>query len=255
MEALNSTLATQFAHRTIREFADTPVPPEHHQQILLAGQRTATSRGLQHCSLIHVTDQALRYELSLIADQEYLARVPELYVLVVDTARSQQVVDEAQSKGVGANKIDAFFEGWTDASLMAQNMALAAESLGYGTVFFGSILNDAHRVIEILNLPPLTFPVLGLGFGVPAQDPQIKPRMPMELRVMENTYEAPSSWHEALSEYDEEMATYYDLRNANRRVDSFTKQTVTSMENPRPSRSLLIDHIQAQGWDLQGIEE
>lgn len=255
MEALNSTLATQFAHRTIREFADTPVPREHSDQILRAAQRTATSRGLQHCSLIHVTDQALRYELSLIADQEYLARVPELYVLVVDTARSQQIADEVGSQGVGANKIDAFFEGWTDACLMAQNMALAAESLGYGTVFFGSILNDAHRVVEILNLPALTFPVLGFGFGVPAQDPQLKPRMPMEVRVMENSYEAPVSWHEALADYDEEMATYYDLRDTNRRLDSFTKQTVKAVENPRPSRSLLIHHIEAQGWDLQGIEE
>lgn len=71
---------------------------------------------------------------------------------------------------------------------MAQNVVTAAESLGLGTVYLGSILNDSERICEILNLPELTFPVIGLGIGYPNQKPQLKPRMDMRLRVFENSY-------------------------------------------------------------------
>ncbi len=250
MEPLNSTIAAQLGHRTIRRFTCEPVAAEHFRQLMDVARATATSRGLQHASIIRVTDSRLRSELAEIATQAYMADAPELLIFIVDTHRSQRIIEEKGADSPHANSMNAFFEGVTDAVLMAQNIVVAAESLGLGTNYFGNILNDPARVIKLLNLPELTFPVLGLSFGHPDQEPQLKPRLEMSLRLMENGYSEPESWIEALVEYDEIMQTYYDLRDVNNRVDSFTKQTTDRLAAEPAARTRMMRVAQAQGFDF-----
>ncbi len=119
-----------------------------------------------------------------------------------------------------------------------------------GAVFLGSILNDAEKIIEILNLPELTLPVVGLGLGYPNQDPQLKPRMEMKLRVFGNNYEKFDNYLEEIKEYDNEMQTYYDLRDANKRVDCFSDQVVSKLKNLIPKRSEMLKIMRKQGFDL-----
>lgn len=147
--------------------------------------------------------------------------------------------------------MDRFFQGWTDASLAAQNVVLAAESLGLGANYLGCILNDTAKIIELLRLPELTFPVVGVGLGYPNQTPQLKPRMDMSLRVFENSYSIIDDYLTAISEYDQEMQTYYDLRNANKRVDSFSDQVVSKLVNVIPGRQDILNVIKSQGFDLK----
>ena len=46
------------------------------------------------------------------------------------------------------------------------------------------------------------------------------------------------------------MHTYYDLRDANRRLDSFSDQVVTRMKNPSPKRAKMLNNIKAQAFNL-----
>ena len=103
----------------------------------------------------------------------------------------------------------------------------------------------------MLGLPKLTFPVLGLGFGYPNQEPQLKPRMDMELRMFENKYKCFDNYSELIKEYDEIMQTYYDLRQANKRVDSFSNQVVAKLKNINPVRQKIINNIIEQGFDIK----
>ncbi|AIG06516.1 nitro/flavin reductase [Corynebacterium pseudotuberculosis] len=133
---------------------------------------------------------------------------------------------------------------------MAQNVCIAAESLGLGVNFLGNVHNDAAAVIDVLDLPELTFPVVGMTLGWPNQSPQLKPRMPKSFRIMENGYSEPTDWSEAMSSYDSTMTTYYDLRNANQRVDSFTIQTLQKNPLSKDNRDLTFEIARAQGFDL-----
>jgi hypothetical protein len=128
---------------------------------------------------------------------------------------------------------------------------LAAESVGLGANYLGSILNDPQKMIELLKLPELTFPVVGVGLGYPNQSPQLKPRMAMKLRVFENKYEEFDNYLEAINSYDQEIQTYYDLRNASRRVDSFSDQVVAKLVNAMPKRQDIVNVIKNQGFDLR----
>ena len=254
MTVTNDTIKTQLEHRRIREFTQEPVPKEIFDTLIHVAQRTATSNGMQTYSIIRVTDPEKKKAISEVGRQEYISRAPELLIFVVDQYRNAKITEEKGVDTIHSRDMDKFFQGFTDSALAAQNMVVAIESLGLGANYLGSILNDAQKIIEILDLPQLTFPVVGVSFGYPNQKPQLKPRMDMRLRVFENTYKTHESYIEELKEYDREMQTYYDLRNANKRVDSFTDQVAAKMPNAIDKRHLLANVIRKQGFMLM-LEE
>lgn len=55
----------------------------------------------------------------------------------------------------------------------------------------------------------------------------------------------------AIEDYDEEMQTYYDLRDANRRVASFCDQIVARLSSCIPKRQEVLKAIEMQGFDLK----
>ena len=250
-EKMNDTIKMLLEHRSIRAWTDKKIPEEEVQLLFDVAMQTSTSNGMQQASIIRVNDMKKREALAKIATQAYLSTPSELLVFVCDNYRNYKIVEEKGAESNHSNDIDRFIQGVTDASIMAQNVTVAAESMGLGVVYFGSILNDTAGVCEILNLPENTFPVVGLGIGYPDQEPQLKPRMHKEDRVFIDEYKTYDSYVDELKEYDKEMTTYYDLRNANRRVDSFTDQVVAKNKVKVAKRSEMMDVIRAQGFDIK----
>lgn len=248
---MNYTVDHQLEHRTIRAFKDVEVKEEVLNKIKEVAKRTATSTGLQSASVIRVVDQEKRDAIAEVCKQAYVAEAPELWIFLVDLHRNHQIAVEQDLDTDSARDMDRFFQGFSDAILMAQNTLNAVESFDLGGVFLGSIHNDDRKIIEILDLPELTFPALGLAFGEKNQSPQLKPRMDMEFRFFENQYERKESYLDLLKDYDEEMQTYYDLREANKRVDSFTKQVATQYSSPSPKRREIFETVLEQGFTLK----
>ena len=251
MEPLNETIKHQLAHRTIREFKEQKISEDILKTLIEVARRTATSTGMQASSIIRVTESNIKKEISKVCKQEYVASAPELWIFIVDQFRNWNIAKEKNCFEDSIRTMDQFFASFTDACITAQNVVNAAESLGLGTVYLGSILNDAERICEILKLPELTFPVIGLGIGYPNQEPQLKPRMDMKYRLFENEYVAFENYLEELKDYDEEMTTYYDLREANRRSDCFTDQVVRRLQNPIHKRQEILKIVKKQGFDLK----
>lgn len=248
---MNETIKTQLSHRTIREFKDKKISDGTFKLLIEVARRTATSTGMQASSIIRVTDQEIKNKIAEICKQEYVARAPELLIFIVDQYRNNQIAKEKNCYVDSSRDMDRFFSAFTDACIMAQNVVTAAESLGLGTVYLGSILNDSERICEILNLPELTFPVIGLGIGYPNQKPQLKPRMDMRLRVFENSYKFFDNYLDEIREYDKEMCTYYDLRDPDRPVDSFSNQVVSRFKQVNSKRQRILNAVLKQGFDLK----
>lgn len=250
MDSINEMVKKQISHRTIREFTDEKIPEDIFETLMEVARRTATSTGIQASSIIRVTEAEIKKEIAKICNQEYVGRAPELLIFIVDQYRNWNIVKEKDLDKV-PNDMDRFFSSFTDACISAQNVVNGAESLALGTVYLGSILNDSEKICEILELPELTFPVVGLGIGYPNQSPQLKPKMDMKFRVFKNKYIPLDNYMEELKDYDEEMRTYYDLREANRRVDSFTNQVVTGLKNSISKRQEIMKVIKKQGFKLE----
>lgn len=246
----NLMIQKQLNHRTIREFKNENIPTEIFNQIIEVARRTPTANGMQASTIIRVTDPIKKKEIAAVCKQEYVARAPELLIFVVDQYRNKRIAEDKDCHEPSIKDMDRFFQGFTDACLTAQNIVNAVEAMDLGAVFLGSVLNDAERLIEILELPDLTMPVVGLGIGYPNQKPQLKPRMEMGMRLFENTYKKFDNYLEEIKDYDGEMQTYYDLRDANKRVDCFSDQVVSKLKNLIPKRSDMLNIMEKQGFDL-----
>lgn len=248
MSEINDMVKRQLEHRTVREFKDISIPTEILNELLEVARRTATSNGMQQFSIIRVTDALIKKQIAEVCKQEYVARTPELMIFVADQYRNSKIAEEKGNFANLAGDMDRFFQAFTDACLAAQNVVNAAESMGLGTMYLGSILNDSGEICRILNLPKLTFPVFGLGIGYPNQSPQLKPRLDNKLRVFENSYTCFENYLDEIKDYDEEMQTYYDLRNANRRVDSFSDQVASKYMSTLAKRQEILNIIREQGF-------
>ena len=201
---MNDTIVGQLSHRTIRSFTEKKVAPDHMQTLFEVARHTATSAFMQQFTIIHITDPALREEFRQITGQPYVGGTAgELFIFIADLARNARIRAEGGVDDVPQHRTNLFLEAFTDAVLAGQNVTIAAESLGLGAVFLGSIHADPRRVIKLLKLPRLTFPVFGMLVGHPNQEPQFKPRLPLAITVGENAYPAVDSYAEALGGYDQ----------------------------------------------------
>ena len=116
------------------------------------------------------------------------------------------------------NDLSLLLLGIQDAALMAENMVIAAESLGMGSCFLGGIPYKAMKIVREYNLPKRVFPLVGLAMGYPAEDPPTRPRYPLSFSLFEDQYPEfdEETVHEAMRVMDEGYLAqdYYRKRNA-----------------------------------------
>ena len=105
---------------------------------------------------------------------------------------------------------------------------------------------EAAQMAAALGLPERTFPIVGILVGHPAQEPQYKPRLPEGITVGVDAYPALEAHDAELAAYDERVTEYYDLRDASRRVDSFTEQIARMVGQGRAAQAPILDVLHRQ---------
>lgn len=209
----NPTLDLIHRHASVRHYKPDPLPPTLIETIVAAGQCASTSSNLQTYSVIVLTEAADRERMAaLCGNQKHIAEAPVFLAWVADLARLDRACT-LRGYAQETSYLESFLIAATDAVIAAQNAALAAESLGLGICYIGSIRNHPQEVIEMLNLPRLTFPITGMTIGWPARPAKVKPRLPLRAILHWGRYD-PSVCDEALAEYDRTMAAtgIYDGR-------------------------------------------
>ncbi len=219
----NATIDQQVNHRSIRKFKDQQLTEEQLTTLYTVFQHTATSLFMQNATLLHITDETKRAKIRELCGQKYVGAQGDLFIFVVDLYRNQQIRQQLGKDDGRLHTTDIFFQGLDDTLLAWQNVANAVESMGLGYVPLGTINDHPLAMLDVLDLPKLTFPALGMQVGVPDQEPQLKPRLPLDFTTFENYYPRDFTV-DKLKDYDQVVTTYYDLRDTNKRIDSFTKQ-------------------------------
>ena len=218
----NETIASQLAHRTIRAYKERPLTEAEIETLMEVAHHTATASYLQGYTVLHITDPQVREKIYAASGQPYVGGTKgDMFIFVVDLYRNSRIRAEQGVSSEALSSMNLFLTGAEDALLAAQNVVVAAESMGLGTVYLGSILADPRLVVDALELPELTFPILGLLVGHSDQEPGQNPRLPLSILTAENTYPRVESDAELLADYDREVTEYYDLRSGSR-LESFT---------------------------------
>ncbi|WP_028023401.1 oxygen-insensitive NADPH nitroreductase [Enterovibrio calviensis] len=240
---MNAVIETLLAHRSIRKFESTPISDEQRNVIIDCARAASSSSFIQCTSIIRVIDKRKRALLAEYAgNQPYVADAAEFFVFCADFNRHLQIKPDALVGFAEQTLIGA-----VDTALMAQNALTAAESMGIGGVYIGGLRNNPVKVSELLQLPEQVIPLFGLCLGYPAQDPEVKPRLPAELIVHTDAYQLMDKAR--LAEYDAQVREYYLTRTGGNKTMSWSEQISATLE--KESRPFMHDFLQSKGFDIK----
>lgn len=170
--------------RSIRKYQDKPVPEETVLKIVEAGVRAPCGCSLQKYSIIWVKDEEKRKILwESCRKYPFILEAPVTLAICADLRNLLRMIYTSENTPSIDNEVNLIsikhkFKAIFDAGLVAENMTIAAESFGLGSVFIGSAFANLN-VIETLNLPTGVFPLCLLCIGYPDEDPSIRPRLPL----------------------------------------------------------------------------
>ncbi len=245
---MNSTIEILKNHTSIRKFKDIPVSDEIIQEIILGGQSASSSNFVQAYSIIKVDNKETRevfYDITKGQDQ--VLNAPLFLVFVADLKRARKIT-ELYGEDAEVDSAEAFIVSTVDTAIMAQNIMVAAESLGLGGVYIGGIRNNPALVSESLKLPKHTFPVFAMCLGYPDETNEKKPRLPIEVILKQEFYDD-SNEKALLKAYDEKMKAYYESRSLNQKQNTWTRQIATMFS--RKLRPHMNDFLKNQHLNLK----
>lgn len=232
-------------HRSIRKFTDEKLDSETIRTLVKSAQSASTSSYVQSYTIIGVTDPDKKKALREVSTQPYVEDNGHLFVFVSDYNRHKNLSEE-KGTPISFETTESLIVGIVDATLAAQNLATAAEGLGLGICYIGSLRNDMQKVIEILELPEGTFPLFGMVTGYPAQEGSVKERLPFEAVYHENTYKGLGETKDAIERYDQSVSEYYKDRTGGKRADTWSDQVIDMLNKKK--RHDVHDVLKNQGY-------
>lgn len=211
-EPADAVLAGLLAHKSARQYQAKPLPPSTLERLTAAAQSAATSSNLQTWSVIalqNVEHKARAAELC--GDQDFIRQAPLFLVFCADLARLTLVSEQAGLPGGGLDYLEMFIMATIDASLAAQNVAVAAEAQGLGICYVGAARNKPRELAALLHLPPRVFALFGMTVGWPAEETAavVKPRLPQPAVLHHETYVVETQ-SDNIARYNETARRFYE---------------------------------------------
>jgi len=151
--------------RSIRGYKPDPVPEEVLHRILEAGRLAPTAANRQPFQIIVVTHAATRSQLREVYDRDWFYTAPLILVGCVEPAKAWQ-------------RADGFNAAEVDISIVMDHVILAAANEGLGSCWICNF--NEPRLKEILGIPPNVRVLAMTPLGIPAAEPRLFQRKPLE---------------------------------------------------------------------------
>lgn len=168
----NPVIETMLNRRSVRKYTDQVPTDEVIESVVRAGQQAPFASQL--CSV-------------LLSRKKAPFGAPLWFTFCVDVHRMELIMAKRGWTMV-TNDLSLLLFGIQDAALMAENMVVAAESLGMGSCFLGMTPYRAERIQKQFKLPKRVFPLVELVMGYPAEAFPPRPRYPLECSLFEDRY-------------------------------------------------------------------
>lgn len=257
--SLNPALETLLNHRSVRAFLPSKALPDGTLELLVAaGQSAATSSNLQTWSVVSVTDPARKARAAaLAADQAFIRDAPLLLIFCADLQRPAAVGRLRQGRaGAALEYTEMFLMAAVDASLAAQNAAVAAEALGLGACYVGAVRDRPREMARLLGLPDRVVALFGLAVGWPdpARPARVKPRLAVEEVLHREGWgggrDEGASQEDRFREYDEVLAAF----NAGEKREGVPAWTERSAKRVQDVASLHGRHVWGEMLKERGFD-
>lgn len=184
-ECKNPVIENIMARRSVRAYKEQAVPRELMEQVVECGINAPNAMNAQ------------QWEVRVVESKAWIDKVTEAYKQSVKGTPAEKMVAEPSFKNMFRNAPAVIFIGHkpskytpVDCGLMAENMMLAAQSLGLGTVCMASPVMFLTQAVGAEFLSSLSFsegyePLICIGIGYADEAPAAKPRNKEVIKYIE----------------------------------------------------------------------
>ncbi len=211
---MNKIIETIKDHRSIRDYKSDKIEDSIINEIIVAAQSMPNSINGQQTSIVVVQDVKTKAAIAEYAGgQPWIDKAPLFLLFVTDFYKTNLAAKKNGLTQQIHESVESTLVGAVDVGLNMGAAIIAAESLGLGIVPIGGIRNSPQEMIDLLNLPEMTFPVAGLAIGYPNSESRKKPRLPLNTFRHDEKYQR-ENLEKEIDNYDLLMADY--LKDINR---------------------------------------
>ena len=258
---MNEILRFLNSHSSVRKFTAQPISVADETNIITTAQRSPTSSNIQAYSIISIRDDEHKEMISVWAgDQEHIKHAPLFLVFCADLYRLR-TLNDARDYPYDGGLTELFIQATVDTALVAGRALQAAQALGLGGVMVGGIRNKIQELSDLLELPELVYPVMGMSLGYPVRESAIKPRLPQEAVSFKERYDT-EAFEEPIKDYDDTILHLGYLKGREVRPEDYpdfegayswsehTARRMANLEGPVMRRHML-GYLQARGFLLK----
>ncbi len=203
----NETIRILLERGSCRSFEDRDIPPDVLRTVLEAGVHAATGGNLQPYSIIQIQDPATRETLAEKCGQGFIARAPTSLMFCLDWHRLEQWARLQVAPCTASSSFRHFWITFQDTIICAQNICTAADAMGLGSVYIGTVLEFFDEIKEMLALPQKVFPVVLLCLGYPKSKPVPRRKLGVDIVVHAERYQ-PIEDAELLAAFEQKYPGY-----------------------------------------------
>ena len=150
-----------------RNFSSKKVPPKTLELILEAGCHAATGGNLQPYSIIKIQNKRTAARLAKLCDQGFIGQAPVNLLFCIDWHRLKQWAALECAPFTAIDSFRHFWISFQDTVICSQSVCTAADALGLGSVYIGTVLEMFPLLKRMFRLPRGVFPVVLVSLGYP----------------------------------------------------------------------------------------
>ncbi len=184
----NATMKLLMERASCRNFSKRSVSRTVLSQILEAGTHAPTGGNLQPYSIIKIGSSRKRAKLAKMCGQSFMAKAPVHLLFCIDYHRLGRWAEIEIAPFSATSSFRHFWIAFQDTIIAAQNICTAADSLGLGSVYIGTIMEFIPETRVMFKLPKGVLPVVLLCLGYPAAKLLVRRKLGIETVVHDERY-------------------------------------------------------------------
>lgn len=178
----NETIKLLYERASCRRFQDREVEEEVLNTILEAGVHAPSGGNLQPVSIIKIRDKKRREKMGKLSGQKFVEDAPVSLLFCIDWRRHKRWAELETAPFTADRAFRHFWISIQDVIICAQNICTAADSMGLGSCYIGTVMEWIPAAREMFDLPKGVVPVVLLCMGYPQLRPL--PRKKLDAKFM-----------------------------------------------------------------------
>jgi nitroreductase len=206
----NETLSLLCERASCRNFSDKEIPEDVLNFIFQAGVHAPTGGNLQPYSIIEIKNRKKKDKLAKLCQQNFIGKAPVDLLFCIDWHRLKRWAELGIAPFTATSSFRHFWISFQDTIISAQNICTAADALGLGSVYIGTVIDLIPEVRKMFDLPQGVFPVVLLCIGYPATRALPRKKLDAKAIVHDEKYnDIP----------DDELLRFYDEKYSGVKID------------------------------------